>query len=211
MKQSYNSEEGQAANTIMIAVGIVLIAALVIWVLSQRNTTVNINDAAQGGSPTITTIAGQGDDTSMMNRDGTVSIMDLMNNPDQYYGQSVTVEGEIDSVESEQAFVLDQQGTIIGDEVLVLYSTTPAGGDSPNPFANEDRVQVSGTVQRLSEVDAIYTQGLSDAMRNDYADKPVIVATTVTLMSGMSGTPADQDMMEEESGMTSTPSPTMSR
>lgn len=204
MKESHYTEEGQATNTIMIAVGIVLIAAIVIWVLSQRNTTVNINDAAQGGSPTITATAGQGGGTVMMDGDDEFTIMELMDNPDQYYGQSVTVEGEVDSVESDQAFVLDQQGAVMGDEVLVLYST-------PISFSEEDRVQVRGTVQRLSEVDAMYSEGMTEAMRTEYAEKPVLVATTVTLMSGMSGTPADEEgMMEEESEMTTTPSPTMS-
>lgn len=213
MKSTHYKEEGQAANTIMIAVGIVLIAALVIWVVSQRNTTVNINDAAEGGSPTITSMAGQADDTTMMENNGPVTVMDVVNNPDQYYGQTISVEGEIDSIVSEQAFILDQQGAVVGDEILVLSAvTTRAEGDMPNPFSDEDRVQVSGTVQQMSDVDPMYTQDLDEETREMYADKPVLVAATVTIMNTMTTTPGDEEgMMEEESEMTPTPSPTMSQ
>ena len=71
--------------------------------------------------------------------------------PDAYYGQQVTVSGEVDKVFSQSAFELKSGGTFFGigsNQVLVLAKDKIALGD----YAIQDnlRLQITGNVRQFN-------------------------------------------------------------
>lgn len=117
-------------------------------------------------------------------------ISDIAQNPTQYAGQTVTLRGEVDRIFDPQIFVLDQMGTAVGDEVLVI-TTNPipippeAGRDVSVPLQNTDQVTVSGTV-RLFIIENIEQEiglDLDQALEVEFEGKPVIMATDVSVVT----------------------------
>jgi hypothetical protein len=113
-------------------------------------------------------------------------ISDIVQNPSRHVGESVTVQGEIDRVLSPRIFVLDREGTAIGDELLVVARAqipSEAKRDINNPLQNADKVTVSGTVRMLliEDIEQEIGSDLNQAVEIEFEGKPFIMATDVTI------------------------------
>lgn len=107
------------------------------------------------------------------------TVEDVSDEPAQYYGERLTVTGEVDEVYGPRGFVLEGSGGIFDDEIPVLTrSDVRVGGV---PLEDDDEVIVTGTVRRFvvtdieREVGWDLDQEIEVAMR----DKPVLVAESI--------------------------------
>lgn len=124
-----------------------------------------------------------------------ITVSEVVKEPSELFGQIVTVSGEAEEAIGPNAFKLDNQQLIGGADLLVV-SPTPilpvAGQPDAEPVFNEEildddtPVRVTGTVTRfvLADVEREFGLALKDNLFVEYEGKPVIIATTVTLMPG---------------------------
>ena len=109
---------------------------------------------------------------------GTIDLDQLENNPDQYVGQTVTVEGEVDRVLGPHLFTIDERDWADAEREMPVIV--------PEPFAAMVRtgapVRVTGTVQKVPIAEVESARGFfGDArIRAEIETKPVLVATDVT-------------------------------
>lgn len=112
-------------------------------------------------------------------------------NPEQYYGKTLAVTGEVGDVKEGAAFTLDEDQLLGSEDLLVVYATPKAGtqpSQASTPPASvpigED-VAVTGVLRPfiISEFERDYdlTWGpeLQQQLEADYSNKPVLVATGV--------------------------------
>lgn len=105
------------------------------------------------------------------------SISDIAQNPDQYVNQRVTLRGEVDRIIDDRAFVIDQEGVVFRDELLVVFR-------SSIPLQNADHVTVSGIVTRLTvELEQELGLFLEEEIQTEFRDKPVLLADEIMLSS----------------------------
>lgn len=99
--------------------------------------------------------------------------------PEQYYGQTIAVSGEIGELISNNTFRLQEEGWFEGDEVLVI-------GASTLPTLDEaEEVVVTGTLRPFvasefeQEYDLTWDLDLQEQLEAEYTEKPVLVADEV--------------------------------
>ena len=99
----------------------------------------------------------------------------IAEDPEAYLGQTVTVGGEVNQILGPQAFVIEGNDIIGGDELLVV------GANAMNRIRNDEVVQVTGPVRRfdLAQVERDLGVDLDDNLFRDWADKPAIVARNI--------------------------------
>jgi hypothetical protein len=104
------------------------------------------------------------------------TVSNINEQPESYYGQEVTVTGDVVELESTYAFELDDPALLGGDTLLVV------GGEDMTVTEGET-VQVTGTVRQfnLTEVESETGFDLEDELFTDFGDRPVIVASSVSL------------------------------
>lgn len=99
--------------------------------------------------------------------------------PEQYYGQTIAVSGEIGELLSDNTFRLQEEGWFEGDEVLVI-------GASVLPTLDEaEEVVVTGTLRPFvaaefeQEYDLTWDLDVQEQLEAEYTEKPVLVADEV--------------------------------
>ncbi|MCC0179736.1 hypothetical protein I4641_22600 [Waterburya agarophytonicola K14] len=95
------------------------------------------------------------------------------------YGQQVTVRGEAESIEPGMSFVIEEEGFLEGDEVLVINTS----GMMLTEDSEELGIQVTGELGTLvlADVEREYDLDLDPNLYVDYENKPVIIADSITL------------------------------
>src|SRR3712207_1486521 len=139
----------------------------------------------------------QGGDTTMM-QDGTttreqvadVGLAAILENPQRYYGQEMTVSGAVGQVIEPRAFVMVDRQALQGGPlseaeladrgVLVVH----IGGSTPN-VAELQNVRTTGILQRFDIAD-VEQQGvnLDDKLYGEYEDRPLLLVTQVLPAQG---------------------------
>ncbi|MFP4439447.1 MAG: hypothetical protein ACLFVO_19565 [Chloroflexaceae bacterium] len=106
-------------------------------------------------------------------------LLTIAGNTDALLGQTVTVDAEITEILSPQVFRINNGNLLeIQNEVLVVDQTA-----SPGPaLAAGMRVEVTGMVRRFvrDELEADFALGLQPSLYTDYANRPAIVAVSLT-------------------------------
>lgn len=99
--------------------------------------------------------------------------------PEQYYGQTIAVAGEVDEMLSPNTFQLEEEGWFDNDEVLVI-------GASAIPTVDEaEEVVVTGTLRPFvaaefeQEYDLTWDLELREQLEAEYTERPVLVADEV--------------------------------
>lgn len=120
------------------------------------------------------------------------TVSEVVEEPSELFGRIVTVSGEVEQALGPNAFKLDNQ-KLIGGEDLLVVSATPvvpvAGQPAADPVFNEDifdddtPLRVTGTVTKfvLADVKREFGLALEDNLFVEYQGKPVIIATAVAL------------------------------
>lgn len=107
-----------------------------------------------------------------------VTVSEIVDNPDAYLGQTVTVTGEVSDIIYEAGFLLSgSQLPSLGNEIVVLYTEETRG----ITLHDHKNVQVTGTVRRVDrvELERDYALDLHDDFYRDLADRTAIIATAV--------------------------------
>jgi hypothetical protein len=115
-----------------------------------------------------------------------ISATTLVKDPKAYYGQTVTVQAEVEDVLSANAFTLDEDAVFKGPDVLVLVPAAVASS-----LAHDQKVTVTGTVRPwvVADLDRDYDffkhgEIVSTKTKVDWKTRPVVVATRVMTPDG---------------------------
>lgn len=120
-----------------------------------------------------------------LNREGGERITNIVDNTSSYAGKQVALRAEVDDEVGSRALVIDQEDSVVGDEILVI-SRQPleavGGGPADILFDEGKDVEISGEVRSFNREELQKELGQvldADAFRQ-WEGKPVIVANTIT-------------------------------
>lgn len=107
------------------------------------------------------------------------TVGEIENNPAQYFGQQVTVSGEVDDVYG-SAFTIGGEG--FGGELLIVVPTSaPLTGAraGTSPYMQDDIVQVTGTVREylVGEIEDEFGLSLSPDIEYEEQEPAVVVGS----------------------------------
>jgi limonene-1,2-epoxide hydrolase len=103
----------------------------------------------------------------------------VLDDPAAFYGQTVTVEGNVFELMNERLFRISDFDLIDPDELLILHST-----DGDLSLQQDARVQITGMVQPfiLTDIESQFGFDLDDALFVGFENQPVLIAESVTPM-----------------------------
>src|SRR6185503_2531650 len=117
---------------------------------------------------------------------GTISAGKLAKDAKHFYGQTVTVQAEVEDVLGPKMFTLDEDAILAGADVLVLV---PRGVTAQ--LSHDQKVTVTGTVRQYVEADLdrdfdFFENGklVEVNKKVDWKTRPVIIATSVRTAAG---------------------------
>ncbi|MBD2233808.1 hypothetical protein [Phormidium tenue] len=110
-------------------------------------------------------------------------------NPEQYYGETLAVTGEVGEIQSEGTFTLDEDRLLGAEDLLVIYAQPKAGTSAseavPPTITDDEQVAVTGVLRPfvVSELerdyDLTWDAGVQEQLEADYSERPVLIATAV--------------------------------
>jgi hypothetical protein len=114
-----------------------------------------------------------------------VTVSNITDNPQEYYGSTVTVSGQIGELIGPRAFTIGTEDDVGGGTLLVVGAKQLPEiieGEAEE-VATGDVVQVSGPVQEfnIAEIEDEFGFDLEDGLFSEYEGDPVVVANTVDL------------------------------
>ncbi len=103
----------------------------------------------------------------------------VLDNPDRFFGQTVTVEGNLTEFLNERMVRVTDDDLILADSLLVLHSED---GGLDATLDQNARVQVTGMVQPfvLADVESQFGIDLDDTLFVSFENQPVIIADSIT-------------------------------
>ena len=124
-------------------------------------------------------IAVEGKRLQAQETDGNTTIEEISEDEDNASGEEVTVRGEVEEVESGVSFVLQKEGFLEGDEVLVINVSEQVVPED----AENLPLQITGELGTLvlADIERDYGLELDPDLYVDYETKPVILATSMVL------------------------------
>jgi hypothetical protein len=120
---------------------------------------------------------------------GSLRVADIMDNPTQYIGDTITVEADVEEVLGTYAFVLDEDDPVAGgiDNDLMVFSARSAMlADIDDQWLN-NRVRVTGVVRQatVAEIEREIEWDLTpDVETKVDGTKPVLIAHSFQHISG---------------------------
>ncbi|MGG6265552.1 hypothetical protein ACQ4M3_06050 [Leptolyngbya sp. AN03gr2] len=102
----------------------------------------------------------------------------ISQNPSRYYGRAIAVTGEVEDVRGANAFTLDEDQIVGGQDLLVLNR---AG----QPIQDDQTVAVTGVLRPFvvaeleRDYDFNWDQGFVQQLEAEYRNRPVLVATGI--------------------------------
>ena len=125
--------------------------------------------------------------------EGNTTIDEISEEENVTIGEEVTVRGEVEEVESGVSFVLEEEGFLEGDEVLVI---NVSGDIVPEAPSDDLELQVTGEVANLviADVERDYGLVLDPELYVDYENKPVILAQSMVLSPELEDIAEDPDL-----------------
>lgn len=113
--------------------------------------------------------------------EATTTVEQVEEEPFRFYGQEVTLYGEVDEVHSERAFELKGMDVWWDDKILVLTRSPVVMG--VETLTDDAEVLVTGTVRRMvaAEVERELGWDLEQEIEAEFVDQPVLIASSVRL------------------------------
>ena len=105
---------------------------------------------------------------------------EIAENPDQYYGQTLAVTGEVETVYSENTFTLDEDELFGGEDLLVVV-TNPTEA----PIEDGETVAVTGELRPFitsefeTDYDLTWDLDIQREIEAEYSERPVLVVERV--------------------------------
>lgn len=172
-----------------IALGLMLLVLPACDATDQTTTTTTTEPGTDttmtpGTEPTMT----PGTNTTTTPGMGTTGMIaefeEVAENPNQFMGQTVTLNGEVAEVLGPNVFRIQEDQLVGGEDIIVI--TTGA----QTPVMEDSQIQVTGEVRQLvvTEIERDYNNlGWDDTLRTEiereYTDRPAIVAQTIEPMT----------------------------
>jgi len=110
-------------------------------------------------------------------------------NPEQYYGETLAVTGEVGDIQSEGTFTLDEDRLLGSEDLLVIYAQPKAGSSAseavPTTVTDDEQVAVTGVLRPfiVSELERDYEltwdAEVQEQLEAEYTERPVLIATAV--------------------------------
>lgn len=116
---------------------------------------------------------------------------EITQNPEQYYGETLAVTGEVEDIRNEGAFTLDEDKLLGAEDLLVVYATPKAETGQPQPSADlpaisdGETVAVTGVLRPFvvsefeRDYDLTWDLDVQRQLEAEYSNRPVLVATGV--------------------------------
>lgn len=104
---------------------------------------------------------------------------EVSENPDSYYGQEISLEGEVGEIRNDYAFTLKEDQLIGGDDLLIINAT-----GEPIPEQDE-AVVVTGMVRPFiksefeQDYDLTWDLDVQEEIEAEYTEKPVLVVDSI--------------------------------
>lgn len=179
--------------TLLIIIAVGVGAFFILQMLDKEDTT---NELQQGAQDTATQLDQATTDDDLLTK--------ILENPAAYYGQEVTVGGEIQDVYSTRVFKISDQ--TIGQELWVITQvplTTEQMNEAEQFFEDNADVRATGTLRQMTVVNIEEEFGidLPDEADAQFVDKPVLVATQFTFSDGQAVFDFDQGVQEDTSNV----------
>ncbi|MGL5194000.1 MAG: hypothetical protein ACRC8Y_10490 [Chroococcales cyanobacterium] len=162
-----------------IALGLMLLVLPACDATDQTTTTTTTD-------PGMDTTMTPGTDPTMTPGMGTTGMIadlgEVADNPNQFMGQTVTLNGEVAEVLGPNVFRIQEDQLIGGNDIIVITT------DAQTPVMEDSQVQVTGEVRQLviTEIERDYDLGWDDTLRTrierEYTDRPAIVAQSIQPM-----------------------------
>jgi hypothetical protein len=114
--------------------------------------------------------------------EGAASVSAIDDDPEAFYGQTVTITGDVIEVVDQQSFRLGDPEPLGGDDLLVLMPATGA----MSAVADGESVMVTGVVQQFDQTELESALGIDidDMLATELDGQPVIVAEQVGASQG---------------------------
>jgi hypothetical protein len=115
------------------------------------------------------------------------TISDIVDDPQTYYGNTVTVSGEIGELIGPRAFTIGTQEELGGGTLLVVGAQALPQiieeGDA-NEITAQDVAQVTGSVREfgVGEIEEEIGTGLDNARFRDFEGEPVVIAPRPSIL-----------------------------
>ncbi len=115
--------------------------------------------------------------------DDEATLRSIVENPEQHYGQTVTVQGEIQDLLSSRVFKISDRAA--GDELHVVTRnplTEQQLNEATELFEDNADVKVQGTLRQMTtaELETEYNIDLTAELETELTGKPILVADTYT-------------------------------
>lgn len=110
---------------------------------------------------------------------------EITQDPQQYYGKTLAVTGEIEEVTAPGAFTLDEDQLLGATDLLVLRATPKAGAPAPAAIEDGETVAVTGVLRPFvvadieRDYDLTWDLDLQRKLEAEYSQKPVLIANAV--------------------------------
>ncbi len=116
-----------------------------------------------------------------------VVISDITDNPQEYFGTTATVSGEVNDVLTPNAFTIGGEDFLGTDELLIVgvqqLPNIVEGVEGEVEVGQDDIVQVTGTVREfnVTEIEDEVGYALDDGVFGEFEGEPVVVAKKIFL------------------------------
>lgn len=112
--------------------------------------------------------------------EGNTTIEEIVEEENTNVGEKVSVRGEVEDIEPGQSFLLEQDGLLQQDKVLVI---NVSGNALPQAQSEDLELQVTGEIGNLvlADVEREYGLDLDPELYVEYENQPVILATSMVL------------------------------
>ncbi|MDY7012686.1 MAG: hypothetical protein SVX43_03640 [Cyanobacteriota bacterium] len=105
---------------------------------------------------------------------------EVTGNPEEYYGQTVAVEGEVEEVADATTFTLEEEQLVGGENLTVINLTEPAQGiEEGNQIVVTGQVRPFVLAEIEKDYDLTWDLELKEKLEAEYSNKPVLVATGI--------------------------------
>lgn len=107
---------------------------------------------------------------------------EITKNPSQYYGKTIAVPAEVEEIVGPNAFTLDEDELIGGNDLLVLVATP---NQQRTPIKDDEKVVATGVLRPFvvadieRDYDLTWDLDLQRQLEVEYKNKPVLVAKSV--------------------------------
>lgn len=114
------------------------------------------------------------------------TVEDVVDEPLEYAGRTVTLSGEVGQVHGPRSFVLESTDDPFGiwEQELLVVTRSPVRLARSGPLEEGENIVVAGRVESMvvAEIERELKWDLEPEIETEYADEPILIADTISLI-----------------------------